>query len=483
MPPPIASILFYCVIAWLLYTQSKGPRVSAALWIATIDFAFTASKPVTFWLYGNDYLYTDPSVIEGDPVNRTTLILLFIAGLGVLIKRRIRIGSIVALNPALVVLMLYLAISVVWSIDPLIALKRYFREIGHIILVLVVLTDVNPLEAVQRVLLRCAYVLVPLSVLYCKYYPGLGRTYNQWTGDATYTGVTTNKNTLGMLAMLIALFLIWRLLGSRKILQVANAPELLVLAMSMWLLNIANSKTSLACFAIGLLTLLATRTEWIRPRPALLKVGIFAVLIAAAVLFMTPVSRGYVAEQLGRDATLTTRTDIWEASLALDTNPVIGEGYNSVWLTPRGRALVNRMTLAHAHNGYLEVYLNSGVIGVLLLVLVLSTAVRNALRVLGQGLPLGPLLVTWCVVAIIYNFSEVTFNKDNIVTLGLFLIAIRLDRRLYFGQAVAPSPQRAATASPRPDRLRGPAVATAGGRFGRHRYVPKAQVTVGGRWK
>lgn len=477
MPPPVASVLFYAFIAWLLYTQSKGPRVSAALWIATIDFALTASKPVTFWMYGNDYIYTDPSIIEGDPVNRTALILLFIAGLGVLIKRRIKIGTMLALNPAVLILLSYLAISVIWSVDPLVALKRYFREIGHIILVLVVLTEVNRTEAIERVLLRCAYILVPLSVLYCKYYPGLGRTYNQWTGDANYTGVTTNKNTLGMLAMLSALFLIWRLLGSGKILQKANAPDLAVLAMSMWLLSIANSKTSIACFAIGVLTLLATRTEWIRPRPALLKAGIFAVVIAAAVLFMTPTSRGYVAEQLGRDRTLTTRTDIWEASLKLGTNPVIGAGYNSVWLTEGGRALVRRMTLAHAHNGYLEVYLNGGVIGVILLVLMLIATLRNALRVLMRGLPVGPLLVTWCVVAIIYNFSEVTFNKDNIVTLGLFLIALRLDRK-QFSDAAASVPAAAAAAPALRGPLRGHAVPQAA-RFRRPQYAPKAQATVG----
>src|SRR5687768_13157194 len=212
MPPIVASVLFYSVIAWLMYTQSKGPKVSAALWLATLDFAFAASKPITFWVMGNDYRYTDPSVIEGDPITRTTLILLFVAGFGVLLRRRLRIGQVIALNPALVVLMLYLALSVIWSHDPFIALKRYFREIGHIIMVLVVLTDVDPIQAIQRVLVRCAYVLVPLSVLYAKYYPGLGRSYNQWTGEVMYTGVTTNKNTLGMLAMLMALFLVWRLL-------------------------------------------------------------------------------------------------------------------------------------------------------------------------------------------------------------------------------------------------------------------------------
>ena len=44
MPPPVASVLFYAFIAWLLYTQSKGPRVSAALWIATASFFLGQAK-------------------------------------------------------------------------------------------------------------------------------------------------------------------------------------------------------------------------------------------------------------------------------------------------------------------------------------------------------------------------------------------------------------------------------------------------------
>jgi exopolysaccharide production protein ExoQ len=477
MPPIVASVLFYTVIAWLMYTQSKGPKVSAALWLATLDFAFAASKPITFWLFGNDYIYTDPSIIEGDPVTRTTLILLFLAGFGVLLRRRIRIGQVIALNPALVVLMLYLALSVLWSHDPFIALKRYFREIGHIIMVLVVLTDVDPIQAIQRVLVRCAYVLIPLSVLYAKYYPGLGRGYNQWTGEVMFTGVTTNKNTLGMLAMLMALFLVWRLLSSPKLLRLANAPDALALVMAAWLLNVANSKTSVACFLVGVLTLLAARTQWIRPRVILVKAAIWIVLIAAGVLFMMPASRGYIAEQLGRDPTLTTRTVIWERALALHTNPIIGAGYNSVWLTEGGRILVNKLSLAHAHNGYLEVYLNTGLIGVFLLLLVLSTTVRNATRILSAGLPLGPLLVTWCVVAVIYNFSEVTFNKDNVVTLGLFLIAIRLDRRTHFINVAAPSQQPAVAGAGQRQVRERPMAHPA--RFRKPQFAPKPQMTVG----
>jgi hypothetical protein len=110
----------------------------------------------------------------------------------------------------------------------------------------------------------------------------------------------------------------------------------------------------------------------------------------------------------------------------------------------------------------------------------LSSTVRNATRVLADGLPLGPLLVTWAVVAVIYNFSEVTFNKDNVVTLGLFLIAIRLDRRSHFINAAVPAPQPAAIPSGRFKQNR-PAVH--GGRFRRPQYAPQAKMTVGGRLK
>ena len=80
---------------------------------------------------------------------------------------------------------------------------------------------------------------------------------------------------------------------------------------------------------------------------------------------------------------LTGRTGIWQTVLNEPNNPLLGTGYASFWLGERLQriwALYPRTPLLQAHNGYIEVYLNLGMVGVALLGGVLWTGLRNARR-------------------------------------------------------------------------------------------------------
>ena len=147
-------------------------------------------------------------------------------------------------------------------------------------------------------------------------------------------------------------------------------------------------------------------------------------VLASLLLFAVPDLRRVVGESLGRDVTLTTRTDIWNAVLDLKTNPLVGTGFASVWLTPEGSALVREMGgLPHSHNGYLETYLNTGLIGVVLLLAVLFVAGRNSIKELSDGAVVGNLFAALFLCGVIYNYTEVTFNNGNIVGFSLWLMA------------------------------------------------------------
>jgi hypothetical protein len=53
------------------------------------------------------------------------------------------------------------------------------------------------------------YLLIPLSVVFVKYFPHLAREYDHWTGTGYFVGVATSKNMLGVLSMISALFFLW----------------------------------------------------------------------------------------------------------------------------------------------------------------------------------------------------------------------------------------------------------------------------------
>jgi len=309
-------------------------------------------------------------------------------------------------------------------------MKRLIKEVGDVVMILIILTEPYPLDAVRRVFVRCAVVLVPLSVLFIKYYPAIGRYYHRWTYQVAYSGVTTNKNSLGLLAMVGGLFLAWQLAEagpprSRWRRVVSSGPEAAVFVMCLWILNIANSATALIAFVVGIVVFILARTFFAGASVKATTWAVAAVVLVGLVMLSLSDLRGLFTEGVGRRSDLTERTDIWAAALALPTNAIIGAGFGSGWLTPAGVALSQqRGFLSHSHNGYLETYLNGGLVGLALLIGVLSLAVVQAARHLAARTSAGAFYVAFVLAGVVYNFTEVTFNRGNAVGLLLWLIAL-----------------------------------------------------------
>jgi O-antigen ligase len=430
MSPSLATLVCVGFIAWLFYRDLKrSPRSSIGLWVPTIWVGIVASKPVLYWFIGNNVEMQFDMYLEGNATDRNILLVLLFLGVITLVKRRVSWWTFISTNRLLLLFYIYLAASVLWAEYPFVAFKRYIKDIGNVLMILVILTEKRPVEAIRHVFVRCAYVLVPLSVLFIKYYPDIGRYYHRWTYEALYSGVTTNKNSLGVLAMTSGLFLLWSVmegqkkprLGARVAVLISEAA---VLAMCVWLLQMANSATSLVCLVIGSATLLACRLKYTRTYPRLVTCSMVGMLVLSAVFLLSPDARGLVASSVGRDPTLTTRTDIWAGALDLKTDVLFGAGYASVWLTEAGRNLAEELKIPHVHNGYLETYLNTGLIGATLLVLLLLTGGRSAAKRLSEGSALGALYMALFLSGVIYNYTEVTFNVNNVVCFNLWLIAI-----------------------------------------------------------
>ena len=70
---------------------------------------------------------------------------------------------------------------------------------------------------------------------------------------------------------------------------------------------------------------------------------------------------GQLSESLGRGSNMTGRTDLWAHCLEVQSNPILGEGFESFW-TPEGRekiaAFYNNWKPGGSHNSYLDAYLD-----------------------------------------------------------------------------------------------------------------------------
>jgi exopolysaccharide production protein ExoQ len=435
MPPNCALVLCLGFIAWLFYRNSeRRAGVSLALWIPLAWLFIVSSRPLSLWIGIGRTEYTSEQLLDGSPLDSVVFLGLIVAGAIVLVRRRVNWAMLFRRNRWLFVFFVYLGLSALWSDYPFVALKRWIKDVGNIIMVLVVLSDQNPIQAVRFLLARCCYVLLPLSIIFIKYFPDLGRYYDRWIGTAYYCGITTDKNMLGMTLFACSLALIWMLLQpDRKRTRVQARLDCLILllmgGMTFWLLQQAHSATALSCTLLGVLVLWGTRFARIRTH-----LGTYGAALAVLLFFLNlTFNLAEVAAQvLGRDMTLTGRTDIWGALLKEGTNPLIGAGYYSFWLGDRIERLSADYfySLNEAHDTYLETYLNSGLIGVALLFALLLSAGIWIKKEAMKSEPFGAFRLACFLPMLVYGITEAFMNRLGFLWFLFLLVVMDYPQRI-----------------------------------------------------
>jgi len=123
---------------------------------------------------------------------------------------------------------------------------------------------------------------------------------------------------------------------------------------------------------------------------------------------------GRFAGAVGKDPTLTDRTQIWAFVLHMHTNPLIGTGYESFWLGSRLQLFWHTSGLGfinEAHNGFLELYLNLGLVGVGLMIGYLITSYRTIWSRLSPVADMRSLALALWIDFLFYNMTEAGFRS------------------------------------------------------------------------
>jgi len=111
----------------------------------------------------------------------------------------------------------------------------------------------------------------------------------------------------------------------------------------------------------------------------------------------------YMLGLLGRDATLTGRTTIWNGVLlAMQGNAVLGGGYGAGWQIVGARlTALTGIDVGHAHNGFLDLAVDIGFLGMLLTLMLLIWLGVLAFRSLMQGVR--PEIATLALAVVIFS--------------------------------------------------------------------------------
>src|SRR5262249_54421652 len=134
-------------------------------------------------------------------------------------------------------------------------------------------------------------------------------------------------------------------------------------------------------------------------------------LVSGSIVFLG--ANPEVLASMGRNPTLTDRTEVWDNALSLVQNPLVGTGFETFWLGPRLERLWSLYWWHpnEAHNGYLEVYLNLGWIGLGLLTLVLVTGYRTAIGAWRNNPIVGSLMLANFLAGLVFNFTEAAYFR------------------------------------------------------------------------
>jgi O-antigen ligase len=195
------------------------------------------------------------------------------------------------------------------------------------------------------------------------------------------------------------------------------------------LLVISNSMTSLGCFVLASGLMIAMSTPGLAGKRALVHVVVVGIVCAVLLILFADIG-GLLLQNIGRDPTLTGRTELWAIVIAYAEHPLIGTGFESFWLGPRMERIWELYWWRpnEAHNGYLEIYVTLGWIGLGLLALVAINGYRSILETVHHD-PFGAKLrLAYFVVAIAYNFTESAFKTLHPIWIAFLLAVVVLPK-------------------------------------------------------
>src|SRR5438874_455375 len=442
LPPRVALLLTLGVIVFLFRRDIREkPEVSGALWLPVLWLVLCCSKPVSEWFTIFGLPFGSPvagegqesPVGQGSSVNAYSYLVVAAAGFFVLIKRQVDLSKVVRNNRWLIAFFLYCFISIAWSDFPFIAFKRWIKILGHPIMALIVLTEPDPEEALIRLMKRCAYVVVPVSILFIKYYVQLGVAYDPWSGLPKNIGIAAGKNLLGEDLLILGFFFFWHLLQTWQTERnTRRRNELLLIAGFLigigWLFSRTHSATAIVALFVAALLVVLVGMRSINKNFIGTYMLAGLVLIAAAELAFG--ISGQMSEALGRGSGLSGRTKLWTRLLELDTNPIVGTGFESFWLVTKPELLEGIFFFVpdEAHNGYLEIYLDLGLIGVFFLVGLLVATFWKIRLTLFRNFEWGRCQLGFLGAVILYNWTEAAFKSHSSIWFVFYIIGMKYPR-------------------------------------------------------
>lgn len=413
-----------------------------ALWL---NLLLGLSFGMSFMPGGFNYASLDRAgSFEGGLLAQVQWLPLFSAGfLLVLLRWRLVWAMLGRINPFLLLAMVWIFASLLWSNAPGVTLKRAIKYLGIALIAVGFFTQNWSLMGAIRTLRASATVMIFASLLFIMVLPeyGVHQGYQEANLKGNWRGLAVHKNTFGALCVYSTLF--WVHAWAARDLPLKRC--LLPLLATLVCLIGSQSTTSLvmAIFVSVLLLYL------LRMPKALSGFSSFIMLVSTLVVLFSllviwnglPTPEELLVTltgEIGKDASFTGRDVIWAAVIEqIKQRPWLGAGYSAFWLSdnfsgPSGEVLRQiKFIVNNSHNGYLEVLNELGIVGFTLLIGFLCCQFMQLFRLMKLNRAVASFGLAFMVYEIFLNISEAYFWRiTSTPALMEWVIAVMTARAL-----------------------------------------------------
>jgi len=312
-------------------------------------------------------------ITTSNPINQVVDTVIPFVSLLCLWPRRSTVLSLLIREKYLTLFLTWCLITILWSDFTFESFKLWIRLFGSTIVILALLLNLKSPDEALKYLRAVFAIYIPVTFLAIAFIPAA----TQWEFPA-WRGLTSHKNTLGQISFISTI--IWAFAVQKAPSKKRIVPGLFLIA-SLILVVGTKSSTNL----IILLTLLMLSLYLFAERRFRRPVSL-AILGCALILFFlgNAFKLEDTTQAFGKDATLTGRTDLWDAVLSeIETHPFIGCGFGGFWIPTNPSVL----TLYEddkfpwlpneAHDGYLDLLNETGYVGLFMLTLIVVSYFKN----------------------------------------------------------------------------------------------------------
>lgn len=337
----------------------------------------------------------DDSLLSGEglgvgPWFKVQWVPLFAIAFWVIIKRFTLMTHLLPhINPFLMLMCGWMLVSCLWSYDPGTTIRQSIIIIGVVMMAIALQLASWQHDRFETTVRWTLSGFCVLSLIVALALPNVGiHNSEQFELKGSWRGIAQAKYFLGHAAQISAM--LWGYLWATR--RARSWQVLPGIALSLLLLLKSRSNTSLIVLLVGLALMAIILRPPLRLRNTALtvRIGMVLALFVPAfgyVVFVGDISYRSIMEPVsgyfGKDITISGRTFIWEEVWRVINSNArnfwLGHGYMTFWRWPPSEETIRILgwPCPDSHNGYMDIWNELGLIGVVLLAGFLIRHVRQ----------------------------------------------------------------------------------------------------------